>query len=113
MDSAVKVLNLIFAKAEGIDGDLSPNEIAGVIGLESRLYTIQSKPGVDFSDDAKSSAFLRQAFKQAIKCPICDGYLDPSKSASYDHVIRKQDGGNGHEDNCQITHPYCNSSIKN
>jgi hypothetical protein len=113
LESGIKVLNLLQEKAQLGTAELTPNEIAEMIGLESRLYTIQSKPGVDFSEDAKSSAFLRQAFKQAIKCPICNGYLDPSKSASYDHVKRKQDGGDGHEANCQITHPYCNSSIKN
>lgn len=114
VEAGVKVLELIFDRSDP-DGenDLSPNDIAKAIGLESRLYTIQSKPGVDFSDDAKSSAFLRQAFKQALRCPICSGYLDPSKSVSYDHIKRKQDGGTGHENNCQITHPYCNSSIKN
>lgn len=114
IDAATKVIELIYEKAATTEScDELPNQIAQAIGLESRLYTIQSKPGADFSDDAKSSAFLRQAFKQALRCPICDGYLDPSKSASYDHIMRKQDGGNGHQDNCQITHPYCNSSIKN
>ncbi|WP_415642406.1 HNH endonuclease [Sphingomonas antarctica] len=28
---------------------------------------------------------------------------------SYDHITRKADGGDGHVDNCQPTHPYCNS----
>lgn len=112
VDSGIKILSLVFERSSE-DLLLSPNDFAQVIGLESRLYTIQSKPGADFSDDAKSSAFLRQAFKQALRCPICEGYLDPAKSASYDHVLRKQDGGMGDDENCQITHPYCNSSIKN
>jgi hypothetical protein len=113
VDGATKVLNLIFEKSENPEEFISPNDIAEIIGLESRLYTIQSKPGTEFNEDAKSSAFLKQAFQQALRCPICGGYLDPAKSASYDHIRRKQDGGNGHEDNCQLTHPYCNSSIKN
>lgn len=110
---AEAVLNLVFEKAIDGDSTLTPSDIADVTGLESRLYTIESKPGVDFSEDAKSSAFLKQAFAQALLCPICKGYLDPAKSASYDHIERKEDGGNGHPDNCQVTHPYCNSSIKN
>ncbi len=113
VDGAIKVLELMFERAELENGSITPDEIALKLGLESRLYTIQSKPGVDFSDDVKSSAFLRQAFQQALICPICHGYLDPSKSASYDHIVRKQDGGDGAEGNCQITHPYCNSTIKN
>ena len=75
-------------------------------------YTIQSKPGVDFDEDAKNSAFLKQAFAQALRCPICEGFLDPAKSVSYDHIKRKEDGGDGHPENCQLTHPYCNSSLK-
>jgi hypothetical protein len=39
-----------------------------------------------FSDDAKSTAFIHKALASAIKCPICNGYLDPEKSVSYDHV---------------------------
>ena len=49
----------------------------------------------------------------AIKCPICNGYLDPEKSVSYDHVVRRREEGTGDEENCQLTHPYCNQSIKN
>jgi HNH endonuclease len=49
----------------------------------------------------------------AMKCPICKGYLDPAKSASYDHIDRVQDGGKGSVGNGQVTHPYCNSAIKN
>lgn len=113
VDGAVKVLELLLDRAETPVETVKPDEIALELGLESRLYTIQSKPGADFSDDAKSSAFLRQAFQQAMICPICGGYLDPGKSASYDHITRKQDGGNGADSNCQITHPYCNSTVKN
>lgn len=89
---------------------ITPDNIAQHLGLQSRLYSIQSKPGADFSDDAKSSAFLRAALHQALRCPICEGYLDPAKSISYDHIVRKQDGGDGSDQNCQPTHPYCNST---
>jgi hypothetical protein len=109
IDGGVKVLEFIYKAAADDQAEISPNDFAAILGLESRLYTIQSKPGADFSDDAKSSAFLREAFKQALTCPLCGGYLDPTKSASYDHVNRKRDGGTGDEQNCQITHPYCNS----
>lgn len=68
---------------------------------------------IDFSDDVKSKVFIVNALKNEQKCPICNGFLDVSKSASYDHITRKQDGGIGTYDNCQITHPYCNQSIKN
>lgn len=65
-----------------------------------------------FNNNQKSEAFIHVALKSAIKCPICNGYLDPDKSVSYDHVIRLRDGGGAGMQNCQLTHPYCNQSIK-
>lgn len=65
-----------------------------------------------FSDDSKSTAFINAALSSALKCPICGGYLDPEKSISYDHVVRAREEGKGGTDNCQLTHPYCNQSIK-
>lgn len=112
VEGSIAVLSLIFSKAAEGASTISPNEFAVVTRLESRLYTIESKPGVDFNEDAKNSAFLKQAFAQALRCPICGGYLDPAKSVSYDHIVRKEDGGNGSNENCQLTHPYCNSSLK-
>ena len=32
--------------------------------------------GKAFSDDTKSAVFIKSALKSAIKCPICNGYLD-------------------------------------
>ncbi|MGE4306859.1 MAG: HNH endonuclease, partial [Novosphingobium sp.] len=112
LEGSKKALIYIFDEAVDPFAKVTPNDFAEILGLESRLYTIQSKPGADFTDDAKSSAFLRESLRQALKCPLCGGYLDPTKSASYDHIIRKIDGGTGDHSNCQITHPYCNS-IKN
>lgn len=65
-----------------------------------------------FSDDTKSAVFLKTALSSAVKCPICSGYLDPKKSVSYDHVIDIKDGGEGSDENCQMTHPYCNQTYK-
>lgn len=113
VDGAIKALEMIIDKAADPQCEISPDMLAEILRLESRLYTIQSRPGVDFSEDAKSSAFLRQAFQQALCCPICHGYLDPAKSISYDHIKRKSEGGDGGDGNCQITHPYCNSTVKN
>jgi hypothetical protein len=65
-----------------------------------------------FTDETKSAVFLKAALASAIKCPICKGYLDPSKSVSYDHILDLKLGGIGSEENCQMTHPYCNQSFK-
>lgn len=66
-----------------------------------------------FSDDTKSATFIRTALENALRCPVCNGYLDPNKSVSYDHIKRVREGGTGADSNCQLTHPYCNQSAKN
>lgn len=113
LESTKKVLEFVIAS--GFDGNkyFDIDKLAEEIGLRSRLYSITAKPGADFSDDTKTSVFLSTALSSAITCPICRGYIDASKSVSYDHIKRKQDGGTGSGENCQITHPYCNTSIKN
>lgn len=65
------------------------------------------------SDETKSKVFISVALNSALKCPICDGYLDVEKSVSYDHIERVREGGSGEAENCQLTHPYCNQSVKN
>jgi hypothetical protein len=89
-------------------------EIISICGLEGKLIVGSPETSSkDFSDDTKSKAFLDSALSSATTCPICSGYLDASKSATYDHVQDKQFGGNGKANNCQLVHPYCNSAIKN
>ncbi len=68
--------------------------------------------GKQFSDDTKSATFIATSLKSALKCPICEGYLDPEKSISYDHITPAREDGVGTQENCQLTHPYCNQSIK-
>lgn len=65
-----------------------------------------------FSDETKSSVFIIEALDQALRCKICEARIH-SNSISFDHKERKEDGGNGNPTNAQLTHPYCNSSIKN
>lgn len=68
--------------------------------------------GADFSEGIKSAAFVREAIDNALKCSVCEGYIHVN-SISIDHKQRKQDGGKGSMENAQLTHPYCNSAIKN
>jgi len=89
-------------------------EIVKFAGLVGKILVGDAKTKASgFSEDTKSATFLRAALQGALKCPICHGYLDPDKSVSYDHKVRRQDGGRGEDDNCQLTHPYCNQSVKN
>ncbi len=66
----------------------------------------------NFDTDTKSTAFLRDALKSALKCKICQGLIH-TNSISIDHKDRKQDGGFGNLDNAELTHPYCNTTYKN
>lgn len=94
--------------------EIDDNLIIKITKLEGKIVIGDvSITNTSFSDDTKSKSFILTALKSAIKCPICKGYLDPEKSISYDHIQRKREDGNGNIDNCQLTHPYCNQSIKN
>jgi hypothetical protein len=66
----------------------------------------------DFSTESKSAVFLRDALMNPLRCKICHGLIHRN-SISIDHIERKQDGGKGNLDNGQLTHPFCNSTIKN
>lgn len=66
----------------------------------------------NFSTERKSAVYIKEALANAPKCKICGGYIHRN-SISIDHIERKQDGGLGTIDNGQITHPFCNTTLKN
>lgn len=70
------------------------------------------KENSKITPDQKSKLFIDVALTHGIKCKVCQGYLDIEKSVSYDHIQRVREGGNGSAENCQLTHPYCNQSVK-
>lgn len=93
--------------------EITEDKLVSLSGLEGKV--VVGSPIItssEFSDDSKSEVFIRTALASAITCKVCGGYLDPSKSMSYDHVLRKRDGGNGSAENCNLAHPYCNQSVK-
>ncbi|KAA0570849.1 DUF262 domain-containing protein [Azospirillum sp. Sh1] len=97
-----------------LEQPITEAELVSLSGLAGKIVVGSSTDrSVDFSDDTKSEAFIRGALSTSMKCSICNGYLDPGKSISYDHVIRKRDGGRGTSENCALTHPYCNQATKN
>lgn len=108
IDEIVSTLN---ASPEKEVSDIDIIKFAGVSG---KIITGgPAKTGEKFSDETKSAVFIKAALKSAIKCHICQGYLDPPKSLSYDHKVERAKGGLGSEENCQLTHPYCNQAFKN
>lgn len=72
----------------------------------------EASQAADFSSEAKSAIFLRDALKDPLRCGICQGLIH-SNAISIDHVVRRSEGGKGITDNGQLTHPYCNTTIKN
>jgi hypothetical protein len=68
--------------------------------------------GKDFSTASKSAIFLRDAMKDPLRCGICNGLIHRN-AISIDHKQRIADGGIGDPENGQLTHPYCNTTIKN
>lgn len=89
-------------------------DLVKLAGLDGKIV-IGSNEEVPkkFSHDTKSQVFIQTALMSSVKCPICNGYMDTVKSVSYDHVKRAQDGGGASAKNLQLTHPYCNQSVKN
>ncbi|WP_414502416.1 DUF262 domain-containing protein [Zymobacter sp. IVIA_5232.4 C2] len=92
---------------------LTEEEIISASGSEGEVYAARSTSKSNINRRNKNTAFIKKALASSLRCPICRGHLDPEKSISYDHILRKQDGGNGSAENTQITHPYCNHAIKN
>jgi hypothetical protein len=83
------------------------------LGARGRILDIKTTASTTFfTDDTKSAIFLKRAIDSALRCPVCDGLLDPAKSVSYDHLTRVREGGRGEAENGQLAHPYCNQSIK-
>jgi hypothetical protein len=80
--------------------------------LQPQDITVLEESGKDFNTDTKSAVFLRDALKDPLRCGICDGLIH-FNSISIDHIKRKADGGLGTVDNAQLTHPFCNTTVKN
>lgn len=90
---------------------LTPEAAVAQLGLRGRILDMNSpQTSPHISDDTKTIVFMRQALTKAMPCPLCKGFLDPSKSVSYDHIKPIRDGGTGDIANTQLVHPYCNSS---
>jgi Protein of unknown function DUF262 len=103
--------SLIDAMHEG--KEVSPQFLVDAAGLAGKVVTGGPTVKSDsFTDDTKSQVFIHAALSSALKCSVCSGYLDVTKSVSYDHSQRIREGGLGTAENCELTHPYCNQSVK-
>jgi len=93
---------------------VSPLEAIAHLEIKGRIFDGGefTAAGSSFSDDAKAMVFIKKQLETTQKCPICGGYLDTSKSMSYDHLDPVSNGGKGSSSNMQLVHPFCNSAIK-
>ncbi|GAB2823701.1 hypothetical protein GCM10027176_30220 [Actinoallomurus bryophytorum] len=67
--------------------------------------------GRNFSAETKNSIVIKNIIESAPKCAICGARLN-LRSMTFDHILRREDGGTGAPDNAQLSHPYCNSGYK-
>ncbi|MFB4311971.1 HNH endonuclease family protein [Actinomadura sp. GTD37] len=67
--------------------------------------------GRNFSTETKNFVVIRNIIETAPKCAICGARLN-LRSMTFDHILRREDGGSGAPDNAQLSHPYCNSGYK-
>jgi hypothetical protein len=96
------------------NGEPTIENVFQAIGLQGRILDIEAvSTQTSFSDDTKAAVYVKASLGQALKCPICNGLLYPKKSVSFDHKIRVREDGKGDLENAQMTHPYCNSAVKN
>ncbi len=100
-----------------LDGKSVDEVISEIIKEKKFSYLTQptetfEQTDQEFSRETKSAAFIREALKSALRCKICGGYIHKN-SISIDHITRIEDGGSGSIENAQLTHPYCNTTIKN
>ncbi|MBU2926146.1 DUF262 domain-containing protein [Colwellia sp. 1_MG-2023] len=93
--------------------EITQNDLIVFSQLDGKLISGDVQNGNSkITDEQKSKLFINVALNNALTCPICNGYLDVDKSVSYDHIQRVREGGVGNSENVQLTHPYCNQSIK-
>ncbi|MDB9511161.1 DUF262 domain-containing protein [Kamptonema animale CS-326] len=109
-------LQIINKLSKGVDKknvmkEIVDEKLFGTLKRKTKGNTSETE-SKEFSRETKSAAYIRDALPGSPRCKICEGYL-PSGFSSIDHKIRKADGGLGTLENAQLTHPYCNTTVKN
>lgn len=71
-----------------------------------------SKAKKPFNSGTKTATYFATALEGCARCAICGARVHRN-SINFDHKDRARDGGAADMSNAQVTHPYCNSTIKN
>jgi hypothetical protein len=94
--------------------EITPEKAIAALGLKGRIIDLAAAhTGTQFSDETKSNVFIHKTLEKALTCTICGGLLDPAKSLSYDHIVPRREGGTNEPENADLTHPFCNTGMKN
>lgn len=103
---------------QAIDAGKSQEQIVETIVADKAFTYLQPSEnpyaGVSptrYSAQIKSGLVIAELIDTCPKCAICGG-LVPSQAISIDHKVRRADGGESGIENLQMTHPYCNTGIK-
>lgn len=106
-------LDLILLLKDGVDVEGLPEALRQK--PEYKFLQPEESPyegtSVRFSTQMKSGIVMRELLLKESICTICGGRI-PSQSISLDHIKRVQNGGVATIKNSQLTHPYCNTGIK-
>lgn len=114
----VDVIAMLFAYMVtefGNNKDITKEELVAKSGLQVEIVLSENQnesSSTKFSDETKSATFIRHKLATELRCPICEGFVDPEKSVSYDHIVPISAGGTNSLENCQLMHSYCNQSVK-
>ena len=81
-------------------------------GPSPRAQESAGKTSGKMSTRTKSAIFLETATSNTTRCAIC-GAITHRNAMNIDHIQRRRDGGTADMSNAQITHPFCNSTVKN
>lgn len=93
---------------------VDPGDAAEELKKDSRysyLAPDETMGGKEFSAHVKAGTAMKGLIASAARCSICGGLL-PFQAMSFDHRLRKEDGGLGVADNAALAHPYCNTGFK-
>lgn len=105
----INELSILNTNIDIVAADLVKTDKYNYLSLMTEKELVISS---EFSSERKSAVYINQALDAAPKCKICNGFIHRN-SISIDHIIRKQDGGLGSIENGQLSHPFCNTGIKN
>ncbi|GGU18092.1 HNH endonuclease family protein [Streptomyces lavendofoliae] len=105
---------LLDSLAEGLDDEATIERMRANSNPRLPVKAITEddrRHGRNFSSETKNAIVLKATLESSPVCQICNARLH-LRSMTFDHKIRKEDGGGGAMDNGQMTHPYCNSGYK-